>query len=84
MDAILRAGDYLFVEDSLRKQTPIGEAIASRPYSIDTKYTDFFGINCTSAMNSIFVKNDDADPLQARREQHRLREQDRAWRQRSR
>lgn len=84
MDAILRAGDYLFVEDSLRKQAPIGEAIASRPYSIDSKYTDFFGINCTSAMNSIFVKNDDADPSQARWEQHRLREQDRAWRQRSR
>jgi cephalosporin hydroxylase len=83
MDAMLRVGDYLFVEDSLHKQAAIGEAIASRPYSIDSKYTDFFGINCTSAMNSIFIKNDDAKPSQLRLEQQRLREQDRAWRQRN-
>jgi cephalosporin hydroxylase len=83
IDAILRAGDYLFIEDSLRKQARIGEVIPNRPYAIDSKYTDFFGINCTSAMNSIFVKQGDANPSQARREQQRLKEQDRAWRQRS-
>jgi hypothetical protein len=33
------------------------EVIANRPYLIDSNYTDFFGINCTSAINSIFVKN---------------------------
>jgi cephalosporin hydroxylase len=83
IDAILQAGDYLFIEDSIRKQARIGEVIANRPYSIDSRYTDFFGINCTSAMNSIFVKNHDANPSQARREQQRLKEQDRAWRQRN-
>lgn len=83
IDAILHAGDYLFVEDSLRKQAAIGEAIGSRPYSIDSKYTDFFGINCTSAINSIFIKNDNEKPSQLRFEHQRLREQDRAWRQRN-
>ena len=34
-------------------------------------------------MNSILIKNGDADPSQARREQQRLKEQDRAWRQRN-
>jgi cephalosporin hydroxylase len=83
IDAILQAGDYLFIEDSLKKQAQIGQALANRPYSIDSKYTDFFGINCTSAMNSILIKNGDADSSQARREQQRLKEQDRAWRQRN-
>jgi len=56
LDLILQAGDYLVVEDSSGKQNRIAQVIASRPYLIDTKYTDFFGINCTSALNSIFVK----------------------------
>jgi cephalosporin hydroxylase len=81
IDAILQAGDYLVIEDSLHKQAQIGEAIANRPYSIDSKYTDFFGINCTSAMNSIFVKNDDPKQSQVKLEQQNRREQDRAWRQ---
>jgi hypothetical protein len=45
------------IEDSNPKQSAIAQTIASLPYAIDTKYTDFFGINCTSAINSIFVKN---------------------------
>jgi cephalosporin hydroxylase len=56
IDAILQDRDYLFIEDSLSKQNRIGEVMAGRPYLVDSKYTDFFGINCTSAMNSIFVK----------------------------
>jgi cephalosporin hydroxylase len=60
IDAILEPGDYLVVEDSLPKQSRIAEVIKDRPYLIDTKYTDFFGINCTSAINSIFVKSDPA------------------------
>jgi len=56
MDALLEAGDYLVIEDSFPKQGRIAEQIAGRPYKIDTRYTDFFGINCTSAVNSIFVK----------------------------
>jgi cephalosporin hydroxylase len=58
IDAILAPDDYLFIEDSLSKQARISEVIADRPYFVDAKYTDFFGINCTSAINSIFVKTD--------------------------
>ncbi len=57
MDSILKAGDYLVIEDSNPKQSAIAQTIAGLPYAVDTKYTDFFGINCTSAINSIFVKN---------------------------
>jgi cephalosporin hydroxylase len=57
MDAILENGDYLVIEDSSAKQARIAEVIAGRPYLIDSKYTDFFGINCTCSINSIFVKN---------------------------
>ena len=56
IDTILEAGDYFVVEDSFPKQARISEVIAGRPYLVDSKYTDFFGINCTSAINSIFVK----------------------------
>jgi cephalosporin hydroxylase len=57
IDSILKAGDYLVIEDSNPKQGAIAQTIAGLPYAVDTKYTDFFGINCTSAINSIFVKN---------------------------
>jgi cephalosporin hydroxylase len=90
IDAILEAGDYLFVEDSAAKQNRISQLIADRPYLIDAKYTDFFGINCTSALNSRFVKDAGSDnntdtgaPSRAQQERQRLREQDRAWRQRN-
>jgi cephalosporin hydroxylase len=56
IDSILRAGDYLVIEDSNPKQNAIAQTIASLPYAVDSKYTDFFGVNCTSAINSIFVK----------------------------
>ena len=85
IDAILNVGDYLVIEDSFPKQQKISEVIANRPYLIDTKYTDFFGVNCTSAINSIFVKNTGANAPRdtARQERQLVREQDRAWRQRN-
>jgi len=56
IDSILKAGDYLVIEDSNPKQSALAQTIAGLPYAVDTKYTDSFGINCTSAINSIFVK----------------------------
>ena len=86
IDMILEDGDYLFIEDSGSKQNRIAEVIARRPYLIDTKYSDFFGINCTSAMNSIFVKRTEPSPVEARTRQERrfLQAQDRAWRRKNR
>lgn len=83
VDALLEAGDYLVVEDSLQKQSAIAQCIADRAYMIDTRYTDFFGINCTSAINSILRKSAEAHAARSHTasERQRLREQDRAWRQ---
>jgi cephalosporin hydroxylase len=61
LDTLLTAGDYLVVEDSFPKQGRVAETIAGRPYLVDSKYTDFFGINCTSAINSIFVREGTAN-----------------------
>ena len=85
IDLVLEAEDYLVIEDSYSKQKRIAEVMAKRPYLIDSKYTDFFGVNCTSAINSIFVKNTDTSATDARtrRESQLRREQDRAWRQRN-
>jgi cephalosporin hydroxylase len=63
IDLILDVGDYLVIEDSSPKQNRLSKVIANRPYLIDSKYTDFFGINCTSAVNSIFVKNTERPPI---------------------
>jgi cephalosporin hydroxylase len=57
IDLILDVGDYLVIEDSYTKQNRISEMIVGQRYLIDSKYTDFFGINCTSAVNSIFLKS---------------------------
>jgi len=83
IDALLQAGDYLIVEDSLQKQSAIAQCIAERPYAIDTTYTDFFGINCTSAINGILRKGGERQVVRPNtaNERQRLREQDRAWRQ---
>ncbi len=85
IDSILDVGDYLVVEDSFPKQSRIAEVIAGRPYLVDSKYTDFFGVNCTSAVNSIFVKSADANApvIKARQERERLRNQNHVGRQRS-
>ena len=83
IDALLEAGDYLVVEDSLQKQKEIERCVADRPYLIDTKYTDFFGMNCTSAMNSILRKSAPTQPPSTKtgQQEQLRREQDRAWRQ---
>ncbi len=55
-DARLLPGDYLVVEDSADKTGPIGALADRRPgrYGVDTRYTDFFGRNATSAVDSVF------------------------------
>lgn len=58
IDQFLFRGDYLFIEDCLSKEDDIKAFLGDRPqsYLVDTHYTDFFGRNATSAINSIFVK----------------------------
>lgn len=52
-EKLLNPGDYLIVEDSLSKQAAIRTLLSRQTFKIDTKYTDFFGVNCTSAVNGI-------------------------------
>jgi cephalosporin hydroxylase len=52
-ERILRPGDYLVIEDSLVKQDLIRQVLSRDSFQIDTQLTDFFGINCTSAVNGI-------------------------------
>jgi cephalosporin hydroxylase len=58
MDGFLAQGDYLFVEDSRIKARELAAFLAQREqrYTVDTRYTDFFGRNATCAANSIFVR----------------------------
>lgn len=58
IDDFLIKGDYLFVEDSLSKSDSLERVLSARPerYLVDTYYTDFFGRNATSAINSILVR----------------------------
>ena len=58
LDDFLKKGDYLFVEDSVNKGDALEVFLRERPgrYAVDSRYTDFFGRNATSAINSIFVK----------------------------
>jgi cephalosporin hydroxylase len=55
---IMIDGDYLVVEDSLLKQKSLLQWAETQGnnYYVDTKYTDFFGINSTTAANSILIK----------------------------
>jgi cephalosporin hydroxylase len=57
-DPLLAEGDYLIVEDSPVKQDMLRSFVDSctGKYCVDTRYTDYFGINVTSAMNSILVR----------------------------
>ncbi|MBM7412873.1 hypothetical protein JOE38_002696 [Clavibacter michiganensis] len=51
---VLRPGDYLVVEDSAHKQDVIRSLAAGEvELDVDQSYTDRFGVNGTSAMNSI-------------------------------
>jgi cephalosporin hydroxylase len=56
-DAAFEPGDYMIVEDSLRKRPQIAEFLrsAAHSYVLDAKYTDMFGENCTCAADSILV-----------------------------
>ncbi|POF30527.1 CmcI family methyltransferase [Roseibium marinum] len=50
----LDVGDYLVIEDSFIKQAALDRFLREHTeVLIDTFYTDFFGVNCTSAVNSI-------------------------------
>lgn len=56
IEAILKAGDYLVVEDSFRKQPDLkafSEETALN-FQVATWLTDFYGINATCACNSIW------------------------------
>lgn len=56
IDSILSTGDYLIVEDSAVKQKAISEflALANNDYRVDRYYLDFFGVNGSSSIDSIF------------------------------
>ncbi len=56
--AHMRAGDYFMVEDSATKQDDLAAFHAAHEgtFRIDTGYTDFFGRNATSAVDSILVR----------------------------
>lgn len=51
----LSDGDYLVIEDSLRKEDSIGKFLLHNRtrFRVDTRYTDLFGHNATSAFDSI-------------------------------
>lgn len=57
--SILEHDDYFIIEDSITKQKIIKEVTNDIDHSklfVDTKYTDYFGINSTTAVNSIITK----------------------------
>jgi cephalosporin hydroxylase len=58
LDGFLIEGDYVFVEDSLDKHEALRAFLSDCPnrYLVDTHYTDFFGRNATSAIDSILVR----------------------------
>jgi cephalosporin hydroxylase len=51
----LEEGDYIVVEDSVGKSSDLGDFTAAHPgaYAVDTHFTDFFGRNATSCVDSI-------------------------------
>lgn len=57
--SILENGDYFIIEDSITKQKiikKVSSGIQQSNLFVDTKYTDYFGINSTTAVNSIITK----------------------------
>ena len=56
-DSFLSKGDYLIVEDSAEKVKDIAYFLdkAQNKYLVDNYYVDFFGRNCCSAVDSIFI-----------------------------
>jgi len=60
---ILISGDYFIIEDSKNlydkiydKSTLINTICKNEGFLVDTKFTDFFGVNITTAFNSILKK----------------------------
>jgi cephalosporin hydroxylase len=51
---MMRSGDYLVVEDAVDKQAQIRDGLSG--LLIDTRYTDFFGVNVTSAWNGVLTR----------------------------
>jgi cephalosporin hydroxylase len=51
----IAVGDYIVIEDSSSKDAIIHSFVNSHPqcYDVDTQYTDFFGRNATSCVDSI-------------------------------
>jgi cephalosporin hydroxylase len=51
----LASGDYLVVEDSEHKRDALAQFAAETAgcYQVDTRYTDFFGRNATSAADAV-------------------------------
>jgi cephalosporin hydroxylase len=60
-DAAGEGGDYVIVEDSLDKADDITRFLreAEGEYRVDTYYTDLFGWNATSAVDSVFRRGGD-------------------------
>ena len=61
IDPFLKSGDYLVIEDTLDdkkyKDTILSEnGISSMNYEVDTYYCDFWGVNNSWNINSIFRK----------------------------
>ena len=56
VDKMLNKNDYLIIEDSAKKQQCISEfmRISKNNYSADQFFLDFFGMNSTCCIDSIF------------------------------
>ena len=56
LDHFISKGDYLIIEDSDSKQKEITQFMESKSdkYKVDQFYLDFFGINMTCSIDSIF------------------------------
>ncbi|MDH6131285.1 cephalosporin hydroxylase [Kitasatospora sp. MAA4] len=60
---LLEPGDYLMVEDSADKAPELAAFAAAHPgaYAVDTRYTDYFGRNATSCVDSVWRRMADSD-----------------------
>lgn len=58
MHTLMKADDYLIIEDSTAKQRDIDIFMQTygNYYKVDTRYLDFFGLNASSALNSVFKR----------------------------
>ena len=56
INQLVEKGDYLIIEDSFNKQKDIAHfcKLQSKKYMVDQFYLDFFGLNMTCSIDSIF------------------------------